>query len=87
MVCSQQNILTDTIKDLCMLNLSFGSSTTTKQIPKDARSDVTESPKSSVFGQNDNSEMKKSNRANRTTRETGGGTGKKVTAFRTKNVI
>ena len=55
-----KNILTDTIKDLGgMLNLSFGSSTNDKTNTQDARSDVTESPKSSVLGQNDNSEMKK----------------------------
>ena len=55
-----ENILTDVVKDLSgMLNLSFGSSTNDKTNTQDARSDVTESPKSSVLGRNDNSEMKK----------------------------
>ena len=42
-----KNILTDVVKDLSgMLNLSFGSSTNDKTNTQDARSDVTESPKS-----------------------------------------
>ena len=54
-----KNILTDTIKDLGgMLNLSFGSSTNQKTDTQTAESDVTENPKSSVSGRNENSEMK-----------------------------
>ena len=54
-----KNILTDVVKDLSgMLNLSFGSSTNQKTDTQTAESDVTENPKSSVFGRNENSEMK-----------------------------
>ena len=54
MVCSQQKYFDRCIKDLGgMLNLSFGSSTNQKTNTQTAGSDVTENPKSSVFGRND----------------------------------